>query len=404
MTEKLYDTDAYLSEFEAKVIMIAKEQLQDKEYNVIILDRTAFFPEGGGQSSDTGKIADLDIFHVQETDGRICHFVKEGETLNLKVGDEVTAGIDFSERFRKMQNHTAEHILCGLIHNRFGYSNVGFHLSEENVTFDIDGTFSDEEIAEIERLANETVYRNVPVRVSFPSSEELMNIEYRSKLEMTENVRLVTIEGIDVCACCAPHVSHTGEIGIIKIIDYFPHRGGTRFTMIAGSDAYKDYSALETINKKNMAVVSAKRYETAVQVGRLDEKCRLLLSENTTLKKRITQFTMDSIRSRISGRDTSDTSPFLIFSDELDNVQMRTLINECVTGLDCIIAGFLGDDTKGYSFIIAKKEENEAVNLKAFVKDFTTNFSGKGGGSDIMVQGSVAAERKSIEEYMKTYH
>ena len=226
MTQKLYYIDAYTKEFDAELISVtAAEGGFD-----VVLDRTAFFPEEGGQSADTGSIGGARVLDVYEQQGIIHHL-----TDVSPEGKQVHCVLDFDSRFEKMQCHTAEHILCGIIHRIFGLDNVGFHLGADEVTFDVDGVLDRSQLDKVEEIANNVVFSNLSVRTYFPSSEELSSMEYRSKLDLTEGVRLVEVEGTDTCACCAPHVSRTGEIGLIKILDFMKHRGGTRIWMVAGS-------------------------------------------------------------------------------------------------------------------------------------------------------------------------
>ena len=259
MTEKLYDADAYLKSFEAEVISCSAAG--ENSY-AVVLDRTAFFPEGGGQKSDTGTLDDADVLDVRENNGQIIHYTN----IPLKTGSVVKGTILFEERFRKMQNHSGEHIVSGLVHSLFGFDNVGFRLSDD-VTVDINGELSSDDIERIESLANKAVYENVTVNACYPDKETLKNLSYRSKLDLTENVRIVTIEGYDMCACCAPHVSHTGEIGIIKIISNERYKGGTRLHMVCGSDALKDYSIRYDNTRKTAVMLSVSHEDvfTAVQ-------------------------------------------------------------------------------------------------------------------------------------------
>ena len=208
-TVKLFYQDSHLKEFEAQVVS-SRECGDCFETE---LDRTAFFPEGGGQYADTGTIGGVRVLDVQEKDGRVLHITD----APLIPGEKVTGRIDWAERFMKMQQHTGEHIVSGLVHARFGYNNVGFHLGREDCTMDFDGEITPEELREIEKKANRAVWENLEVQVLYPSEEELAEIDYRSKIEIEGKVRIVVIPGYDVCACCAPHVKRTGEIGLIKL-------------------------------------------------------------------------------------------------------------------------------------------------------------------------------------------
>ena len=233
MTEKLFYQDSHRSTFTA----IVQEVRPSGNGYEIILDRTAFFPEGGGQSSDTGSLGGVSVSDVQEIDGKIIHYT-DGP---LVEGTEVEGCIDWTERFSKMQQHTGEHIVSGLIHKIYGYHNVGFHLGTDSVTLDFNGVVPKEKLHEIEQLANEAVAKNLPVQVLYPMDEELSKISYRSKIEIEGQVRIVVIDGYDVCACCAPHVKQTGEIGLIKLVGMQNYKGGVRISMLCGFRALEDY-------------------------------------------------------------------------------------------------------------------------------------------------------------------
>ena len=234
MTTRLYDTDSHLREFTAAVLRCEPAGARWR----VVLDRTAFFPEGGGQPADTGALNGAAVTDVQEESGEVAHYTD----APLEPGTTAHGVIDWGKRFRRMQAHTGEHIVSGLVHTHYGYRNVGFHLGDETVTMDYDGELTWEQLMEIERLANEAVWRDVPVRIEYPAPEALVKMTYRSKLDLRENVRIVTVEGYDVCACCAPHVSRTGEVGAIKIVDSMRHRGGVRLTILCGADAQADYA------------------------------------------------------------------------------------------------------------------------------------------------------------------
>ena len=213
MTEKLFYEDSHRTEFTAKVISCEEA----KDGFCVVLDQTAFFPEGGGQYADTGILGNTEVTDVHEKNDVIFHSV----TAPLEVGSIVSGKINWKERFEKMQQHTGEHIVSGIVHERFGYNNVGFHLGADYCTMDFDGPISKAQLKEIEAAANEAVYRNLEVEVLYPSKEELKDMDYRSKIEIEGQVRIVKIPGYDVCACCAPHVKTTGEIGAVKLVLLF---------------------------------------------------------------------------------------------------------------------------------------------------------------------------------------
>ena len=251
MTEKLFYKDSHLAEFTATV----QSCEQEEKYYKVVLDRTAFFSEGGGQSADTGILDGVKVFDVQEKDGILYHMTEKP----LKIGNTIEGKIDWDERFSKMQQHSGEHIVSGLIHQKYGYNNVGFHLGQDAVTMDFDGVITKEQLKEIEFLANEGVAKNLDILVDYPTEEELDKITYRSKIEIEGQIRIVTIEGYDVCACCAPHVKKTGEIGLIKLTNVQNYKGGVRITMLCGFRALADYNEKETsVRKVSIYVVKRK--------------------------------------------------------------------------------------------------------------------------------------------------
>ena len=228
MTEKLFYLDSHLFEFEAEVLSCRAA----KHGWELVLDRTAFFPEGGGQPYDTGAIGPARVLEVHEREGEIRHLCDR----ELAPGKYACA-VDAEKRLRRMQNHSGEHVFSGLTHKRYGAENVGFHMAADCMTIDFSGELSEEQLRQVERAANEVVRRDLPIRTWFPEPQALAAMDYRSKLELTEDVRIVEIEGVDRCACCAPHVSRTGEVGLVKILDAERHRGGMRLSVVCGLDA-----------------------------------------------------------------------------------------------------------------------------------------------------------------------
>ena len=232
MTEKLYYQNSHLFAFDAVVLDCREEK---KGYSVV-LDRTAFFPEGGGQLADTGTLGGVRVTDVHERGEEIRHYTDAPVT----VGETVHGELDTEQRLRRMQNHSGEHILSGLVHNAYGYDNVGFHMGADCMTIDFSGELEWQQLMEIETMANAVVRENLPVRAWFPEEAELAHLPYRSKKELEGAVRLVSIPGIDLCACCAPHVSYTGEVGLVKILNSERHRGGVRLSVLCGMDAMEE--------------------------------------------------------------------------------------------------------------------------------------------------------------------
>lgn len=386
-TEKLYDKNAYLRQFTAKVLSCeplpdAKKRKDGAAYG-IILDQTAFFPEGGGQTADTGNLGNAVISDVQETDGEIVHMAD----VPLPVGAEIAGVLNWEERFRKMQNHTGEHLISGIVHSQFGYDNVGFHLGTDGVTVDFSGVLTAPELEFVEYIANRVVGLNVPVKISYPSAEEVAEMDYRSKLDLTENIRIVTIEGWDVCACCAPHVSETGAVGGIKILSCENWKGGVRLRMLCGLDARDDYQKRleQTVRISNL--LSCKQLEAADAVERLMKQSQAEREEAAKLRRAL----LDMKTAALQKTDGN----LVIFDDMLDNNSLRNLVNAGVPLAGGVCAAFQGNDTDGYRYIIGSAN----VRLRAWAKAFNAALSGRGGGSEEMIQGTVTAKAEDIRKY-----
>ena len=388
-TEKLYENNAYLRRFSATVLscepLADKKKRSDGAEYAVILDKTAFFPEGGGQTADTGNLGNAVVSDVQEKEGEILHYVD----VPLPVGAEIAAELNWEERFRKMQNHTGEHLISGIVHSQFGYDNVGFHLGTDGVTVDFSGVLTESELEFVEYIANRVVGENVPVTVSYPTPEECAAMEYRSKLELTEGVRIVTIEGWDVCACCAPHVSQTGAVGGIKILSCENWKGGVRIRMLCGLDARDDYQKRldNTVRISNM--LSCKQLESADAVARLMKQSQTEREESARLRRAL----LDMKTAALQKTDGN----LVIFEDLLDNNSLRNLVNAGVPLAGGVCAAFQGSDADGYRYIIGSAN----VKLRAWAKEFNAALNGRGGGSEEMIQGTVNAPESEIRAYFQ---
>ena len=378
MTEKLYYSDGHLSRFTARVTSCEKE---DGAWTVK-LDRSAFFPGGGGQEADEGVLSDMKLLGLREEGEDIVHLTP----APLEPGALVEGRIDWPLRFSRMQGHSGEHILSGTVHRLFGYDNVGFHMGEEAITIDFSGELSREDLSRAELEANRAIWRDVPVRTLLPTPGELAAMDYRSKKELTGQVRIVEIEGVDLCACCAPHVSHSGEVGLLKIIDSMRHRGGTRLTLLCGEAALLDYEALHENNAAVSAALSAKRLETGGAIARVMAEQEERRAELTKLKRELLQLKAAALR--------PTEGSICIFESDIDMITLRELVNAGSELAGKVCAGFAGTDGD-YKYIIGSR----TVPLRARAKEINAAIDGRGGGSDAMIQGTSRARREDIERY-----
>lgn len=387
-TIKLYDSHPYEIEFEATILSAAPV----KKGWEVVLDQTLFFPEEGGQSADTGRVADWDVTDVQIRGEVIYHMISAPNNIDAirepEVGMKVSGRIDWERRFSNMQNHTGEHILSGLIHTKYGFDNVGFHLSDNIVTFDQSGYLTAEQVKEIEQEANRIVWANLPVTTKYLSPEDAKNKTYRSKIEIDGDVRLVTIgeekDPVDVCACCAPHVARTGEIGLIKILRSEKYKGGTRLTILCGSRALAEISGQQEQIEKISHLLRAKQEDAFVAVAHLFE-------ENAAQKERLIRMQEEKI-----GRLAEEAIPagdhVWVFVEGLDPLPHRNLVNLLIERCEGYAGAFLETGDSEYRYIIGSKLKDcrEAATL------LREHFGAKGGGKPEMVQGSVCAQKDDL--------
>lgn len=403
-TAKLYDLNAYIKVNEAGVVSCVKSEKPGYEglYEVIS-DSTIFAPEGGGQKADRGTFGDADVMDVVKKGNEIVHFTSK----ELKVGETYTQQIDFDLRFRRMQNHNAEHLLCGIIHKNHGYNNVGFHISEREdrngriileTTMDVDGPLTSEDIAAAELEANKAVAENVAVYARIMEPSEAEGIPFRCKTEIEDDIRLVYIEGYDICACCAPCLKSSGEIQVVKVLDYMPHRGGTRITLTAGLDAISDYVMLHDSNREIMRILSSKREECSSAVFSLNDKMTEDKEEINSLKKRIVSLLKKDLERKIYGNN----SAFTVFdAGEVDEIQARTLINDTVNIKEGVVLILYAESDKGYRFAAGKNDPSGKYSLVKLASKMRENLNARGGGNEQMIQGNISSDAETLEKWFE---
>lgn len=380
-TIRLFDHDSYIQAFDATVLRCE----QQGERYAVVLDATAFFPEEGGQTADTGTLEGVKVLDAQECDGVITHYTE----APLPIGATVHGQLDFDARYLKMQIHSGEHIVSGLMHRKYGYNNVGFHLGGE-ITMDFDGELTREQLNEIEDQANRIIYANVEIRAEYPSLEALKRTEYRSKLDLSENVRLVTIGEYDTCACCAPHVARTGEIGLIKLLDAIRYKGGMRIHFLAGSAALAHYRKTWSDVATLSSMLSVPQSDVVLGVQRRDAEIEKRGATIASLRRQLLDY-------KIAALEQTDGT-LCIFTDDPDMLSLRLLVNAGMDKCTGICAAFSGDDVNGYRYIIGAS----AIDLKVLSKQINTALAGKGGGSAQMIQGSCTAKESEIRAYMES--
>lgn len=379
MTEKLYYKSSKIKNFTAVVLSC----IPSKGCFEVILDKTAFFPEGGGQPADCGRIGNATVLDTGEINGDVIHFCDSP----LEAGKTVDCEIDWKHRFALMQNHSGEHIVSGIVHSLYGYDNVGFHMSDNTVTVDFNGELSREQLNEIEDRANSVVSQNVDFTVFYPDKNELSSIDYRSKLLLTENVRLVKIGNVDICACCAPHVEKSGEIGTIKILDFTRHRGGTRLFMKCGAWAQADYREKYTSVREISNLLSVKENEAFSGVQRLYDSLSLS-------KRELYEFKLKCVERDFEATIVNNGVSLNVNSLYDSDMLLEFVDISCKSGAT-LAAAFSGRDGEGYMYAVLGKSGD----MNAFSKAMNTALNGRGGGRNGLIQGRVASSKSEIIEY-----
>ena len=370
-TRKLYYEDCHQKTFTAQVLGCEETE---KGW-AVALDQTAFYPEGGGQACDLGVLGDAKVLDVREKGETIVHL------CDKPLSGTVTGSIDWARRFDQMQQHAGEHIVSGLIHGKYGWHNVGFHVGADVVTIDFDGPIPAEELAEIEKQANEAIWQNLGIRCWYPAEDELPNISYRSKKALPWPVRIVEVPGIDRCACCGVHVKKTGEIGLIKLFSCVKFHQGVRIEMACGGRALDILSRVYEQNRQVSQAFSAKIMETGAAARKMNEALAAEKFRATALEKQVFASVAEGYR---------NSGNVLHFADDLTPGAVRELADAIASACGGTAAVFSG----GSVCLVHKSGD-----VKELGAQMAKALDGRGGGKPGFFQGSVRAERKEIEAF-----
>ncbi|MBR5558791.1 MAG: alanyl-tRNA editing protein [Oscillospiraceae bacterium] len=374
----LYRQDVCRTEFTAQV-------LSCEEYKgryAVELDQTCFYPEGGGQPADRGVLDGQAVLHVKEDAERVLHLVEKP----VEAGKTVEGKIDWDFRFCQMQHHTGEHIVSGIAHRLFGADNVGFHMGEELVTIDLTVELTAEQVREVEYLANAVVQKNIPVEESFPDADALKALDYRSKKELEGQVRIITVPSADCCACCGTHVVTTGQVGMIKLLQPQKYKGGVRITVLCGQRALADYNA------KDQSVMDISHQLSAPPAG-VAQAVRQQAAQLEELKLKLAETQDKLFGYMVEGLAPEGT--ICLFEEGLAPNDLRRL------------AAMMGERRNGISAVFCSAEDGShryavcchGTDLRPLCKAWNQALNGRGGGDKALVQGSVRADRKAIEDY-----
>ena len=374
---KLYYDSAYIKEFEAQVLSCQ----EGKKGWEITLSATAFYPEGGGQPADTGLLGNVRVTDVHEKDGQVVHYT-DGP---LPVGEMVRGVIDWDRRFQHMQEHSGEHLVSGLIHQRFGYDNVGFHMGTDEVTIDFNGVLEWGDLMAIEEKANGMIWENLEIYAGFPSPAELAKMDYRSKKELTGDIRIVSIPNGDTCACCGTHVAKTGEIGLVKFLTMIHYKGGVRISLLCGEEAVMDYEKKREELQKISVFLSAKAGKTADAVEKLKNELMQTQAKLSETSRKLMKFQADQLK---EGNDK-----ICYLGDDLDMTELRHFVNFALEGKRGKIVLALSESVNGgFSYVLGSQSED----MRALSKTLNGELSGRGGGSSQMAQGTFFTEKENL--------
>ena len=379
---KLYYDSAYIKEFEAQVLSCQ----EGKKGWEITLSATAFYPEGGGQPADTGILGNVRVTDVHEKDGQVVHYT-DGP---LPVGEMVRGVIDWDRRFQHMQEHSGEHLVSGLIHQRFGYDNVGFHMGTDEVTIDFNGVLEWEDLMAIEEKANGMIWENLEISAVYPEKDELDAMEYRSKKELTGAVRIVSIPGGDVCACCGTHVERTGEIGLVKFLSMIHYKGGVRISLLCGKRAVEDYERKRDQVQKISVLLSARPGEIARAVEKLKE-------EEAKLQEKLVAAYDKLIASEVRDIKEGDGDIFILEPD-FEAIQLRHLVNRMLEEKKGKTVLALGGAAEGSFLYVLGSRDGD---MRQLSRELNGLLNGRGGGSAQMAQGTFFATKDQLQAILK---
>ena len=380
-TEKLYYQDAYLRQFTAKVLSC--EEINGG-YRVV-LDRTAFYPEGGGQPADHGTLNGIPVTDVHEKDGVVFHICKNP----VEIGETAAGVIDWQRRFDHMQQHSGEHIISGILCADYHCDNVGFHMGADTVTIDYNTDISWEQALAAESKANAVIWADIAVEIAYPSAAELETLEYRSKKELTGQVRIVSFPDADCCACCGTHVNRAGEVGLIKVLSVQKFREGVRMEILCGQRALAYLSTTYDQARQIGQKLSVKPQDALAAVERLE-------AELTAVKYHMAE--TESELFAVIAETKSGAGDTLLFRGPMKPDSVRRLADAVAQRCGGLAAVFAGEGTQfNYALIRA-----DGTDISAAVKAMNAALQGRGGGRNGFAQGSVQADKAAIEAFFNT--
>ncbi|WP_027626559.1 alanyl-tRNA editing protein [Clostridium lundense] len=385
MTKKLYYEDVYLNEWQSEI----KDIIHEKDKFLIVLDRTAFFPEGGGQPADKGCIDDIEVIDVFEKDNIIYHVVEK-----IPENKIVKCKLNFDRRFYYMQQHSGEHLLSAVLYKMYNTNNDGFHMGDDYITIDNSIiNMTEDMVKAVEVMANKYIYKDLPILSYFVENEDLEELKLRKECKVEENIRIVEIKGIDIIACCGTHVCSTGEIGLIKIIKTENYKGMTRIYFKCGRKALEDYEKKHDITTNLSRHYSLVEDEIIEKAKNDSNEIRRLLKDIKDLKEIISSYVAQDI---ISGSNSNVITKE--FSKE-DFEHIKMINSEILKKGKYVTILVSTTENK----ILFSNNLNMSLHCGKIFKESLLKFNGKGGGSDKQAQAAFKNNEDMIKfrSYLK---
>ena len=380
-TVKLFYNDPFLTEFSATVLSCE----EGKGGYKVVLDQTAFYPEGGGQPTDIGVLGGVKVTDVHEKAGVITHTC----AAPLEVGAVVSGKIDWAVRFDHMQQHSGEHIISGILCQDYHCDNVGFHMGADTVTIDYNTEITWEQVLDAERKANEYIWADIPVDISYPDKAALDALDYRSKKELSGQVRIVAFPGADCCACCGTHVLRAGQVGLVKVLSCQKFREGVRLEILCGQRAFKYLSAVYDQDRAIAQRLSVKPHDTYAAVERLEDELAALKLRAAQLEEQVFAQIAESY---------ADSADVLLIRESLKPDSVRRLSDAVAHKCSGLAAVFAGADGEGYNYALVR---GDGADINAFVKEMNKALNGRGGGRNGFAQGCVRCDRATIAAFFE---
>ena len=375
--DKLYYEDQYLKEFTAEIIGV----IEKNNLYYVSLDKTAFFPGGGGQHCDLGYIDNHKVIDIVEENGEIYHVT---QTKPIKI-HRVSCKIDWDRRLDGMQQHLGQHVLSGCFFKLFNANTVSIHLGNEISTVDIQGYLDEESIRKAERMANEIIYQNIIVNFLTPSKKELKKLNLRRDLPNTnEQIRVVQIGDLDINACCGVHPSRTLDLQAIKIKRWEKHKGATRIEYLAGKRAIEDYFKKDDFRNQICKFLNCGEQDAINSVNKLSSELKACKDENRQIKIEISDYQIKDMI--MSAEKLGDISVITKIYESGDLKHISKIAEKIVLNDNMIVLLAVKNEEKANLIFAASKNIN-SISMSDLLKDAITLIDGRGGGSKFLAQG-----------------